>query len=144
MSGEWRDASFVRDMETGEEHPLRFVPAGGPPVRTFDTGATRDTDAGKLDYEGFLSPLVLRRYAEYMHKHRIQADGTERASDNWQKGIPYDAYMKSKWRHFMDTWTMHRLPRYSHDDALAESLCAEIFNSMGYLHELLKDSVQST
>src|SRR5687768_9111242 len=28
-------------------------------ARTFSTGATRDTDNGKLDYEAFLSPLVL-------------------------------------------------------------------------------------
>jgi len=35
-------------------------------VRTFDTGATRDTEDGKLDYEGFLSGRVLKRYAEYM------------------------------------------------------------------------------
>ena len=54
-------------------------------MRTFDTGATRDSDNDKLDYEGFLSPLVLRRYAEYLHKHRKQSDGKIRTSDNWQK-----------------------------------------------------------
>ena len=30
-------------------------------IREFATGASRDTDAGKLDLEGFLSPLVLER-----------------------------------------------------------------------------------
>ena len=30
-----------------------------PAPRVFETGATRDTDAGKPDYEGFLSPLVI-------------------------------------------------------------------------------------
>ena len=69
-------------------------------VRTFDTGATRDTDDGKLDYEGFISPLVLERFARYMHTHRLQPDGTLRDSDNWQKGIPRDQYIKSAWRHF--------------------------------------------
>src|SRR5262249_20215749 len=59
-------------------------------ARIFKTGATRDTDTGKLDYEGFLSPLVLKRYAEYMHQHRVMKDGAMRASDNWQRGIPLD------------------------------------------------------
>lgn len=105
-------------------------------MRTFDTGATRDTEVGKLDYEGFLSPLVLRRFAEYMDKHRYQADGNVRDSDNWQKGIPMDAYMKSGWRHFMDWWTLHRDPNIDGD--IEEALAAMLFNVQGYLHELLK------
>lgn len=103
-------------------------------VRTFDTGATRDTEHGKLDYEGFLSPLVLKRFAEYMHDHRTQKDGTLRDSDNWQKGIPRDAYMKSGWRHFMDWWAAHRGVGEVDPET---ALCALIFNAMGYLHELL-------
>jgi hypothetical protein len=78
-------------------------------MREFKSGATRDDDADKYDYEGFLSPLVLERYAEYMHKHRKQADGKMRDSDNWQKGIPVVQYMKSKLRHIMVTWKLHRL-----------------------------------
>jgi hypothetical protein len=110
-------------------------------MRDFDTGATRDDDVDKLDYEGFLSPLVLKRYAEYMHKHRKQADGTMRGSDNWQAGIPKHVYMKSLWRHFMDVWSMHRGPlrdsQYQPGD-LEEALCAVIFNAMGYLYEELE------
>ena len=67
------------------------------PVRTFDSGATRSDEPDRLDYEGFLSPLVLERYAQYMHEHRKRADGTLRSSDNWQRGIPRDEYMKSGW-----------------------------------------------
>lgn len=103
-------------------------------MREFDTGATRDSDENKLDYEGFLSPRALRRYAEYMHKNRKQADGKMRASDNWQKGIPKDAYMKSLFRHFMDVWALHRAG-ISADEDLREALCATIFNAFGYLHE---------
>jgi len=103
-------------------------------VRTFDTGATRDDDNEKLDYEGFLSPAVLRRFAEYMHEHRRQSDGKMRPSDNWQKGIPLDAYMKSMWRHFVEAWTAHR----SGDKNKEECLCALLFNVMGYLHEHLR------
>lgn len=105
-------------------------------MRKFDTGATRDVDTNKYDYEGFLSPLVVERFGEYMNKHRKQADGALRDSDNWQKGIPLDAYMKSGWRHFMDWWKQHRgLPG---GDTLEESLCALLFNVQGYLHETLK------
>src|SRR6185437_3637959 len=60
-------------------------------IRKFTSGSVRDTDDGKYDYEGFLSPVVLAAFAEYMHGHRKLADGTYRASDNWQAGIPLDA-----------------------------------------------------
>lgn len=104
-------------------------------MRQFDTGATRDTSQDKLDFEAFLSPQVLIRFAEYMHKHRQNSDGTLRPGDNWQKGMPLDVYMKSAWRHFMDIWCGHR------GDAtvdMEESLCALLFNIQGYLHETLK------
>jgi hypothetical protein len=106
-------------------------------MRDFDTGATRDTEEGKYDYEGFLSPLVIERFGEYMHKHRAQADGKLRDSDNWQKGIPIDVYMKSGWRHFMDWWSNHRRPDIW-QEGLEEALCALMFNVMGYLFEILK------
>jgi hypothetical protein len=118
-----------------------------PKVRTFESGATRDTDQDKFDYEGFLSPLVLERFAEYMHKNRVQSDGSLRDSDNWQKGIPEEQYMKSKFRHFMETWKLHRKQiNYGVDyrqfnlnlELLEESLCAEMFNTMGFLHQLLR------
>ena len=107
-------------------------------VRQFSTGATRDQDATKPDYEGFLNPLVIKRFGEYMHKHRVQPDGNLRDSDNWQKGIPLDAYMKSTHRHFMDMWLHHRgLNNYA-NEPLDEALCALMFNIMGYLYETLK------
>lgn len=110
-----------------------------PSVRRFDTGATRDTDDGKLDYEGFFSPLVLECVAEYMHKHRFLTNGELRASDNWQQGIPLDAYMSSGWRHHMDWWKEHR--KIATPDGVKAALCGVIFNASGYLHELLKEEV---
>ena len=116
-------------------------------MREFDTGATRDDDNEKLDYEGFLSPVALKRYAEYMHEHRKQVDGGMRASDNWQKGIPLDVYMKSLWRHLIELWNVHRDPRKlgMHEIVMSdiiyikkEALCAIIFNAFGYLHEITK------
>jgi hypothetical protein len=107
-------------------------------MRQFSTGATRNTDEGKYDYEGFISPLVLERYGEYMNKHRKQADGKLRDSDNWQKGIPKTAYMKSGWRHFVDWWKEHR--GIGTKDGIEEAMCALMFNTMGYLHEYLKEN----
>jgi hypothetical protein len=105
-------------------------------MREFETGATREDASEKLDLEGFLSPLALRRYSEYLHKHRHQADGKLRDSDNWQKGIPVEAYRKSLLRHVMEAWLAWR--GHSHKESLEDSLCAIIFNAQGMLHELLK------
>ncbi len=105
-------------------------------VRKFETGATRDQDQTKPDYEGYLSPLVIERFGVYMTKHRTQSDGSLRDSDNWQKGIPLDAYMKSGFRHFHDWWMQHR--GFAGKDLLEEALCALLFNVSGYLHEVLK------
>ena len=112
-------------------------------MRNFDTGATRDTDIGKNDYEGFYSPLVVEAFGDYMSKHRIQADGQLRDSDNWQKGIPKDAYMKSLWRHFLDMWFIHRgykrMDKQTNQElTMKEVLCAILFNVQGYLFEILK------
>ncbi len=112
-------------------------------MRKFDTGATRGSEDGKPDYEGFLSPLTIIRYGQYMSAHRKQADGKMRASDNWQKGIPLKAYMKSLWRHVVELWALHR-SRTPGDmgageyESVTEALCAVIFNASGYLHEIEK------
>jgi hypothetical protein len=106
-------------------------------MRKFSTGATRNDDTNQYDYEGFLSPLVLKVYASYMHKNRIQADGTTRASDNWQKGISRDAYMKSMWRHMHDVWMEHRGEESR--DGIDEALSGLMFNVMGYYFEVLKE-----
>jgi hypothetical protein len=104
-------------------------------MRQFESGATRSSEEGKYDYEGFLSPLVLERYAQYMHENRVQADGELRDSDNWQKGMGMDCFMKSMWRHFMSLWKNHRgLPD---SDSTETALCALLFNTMGYMHEYL-------
>jgi len=120
-------------------------------MHRFPTGAIRESDHNKLDFEGFLSPLVLERYAQYMAKHQAQADGNVRASDNWQRGIPLNVYVKSLWRHFMDLWFLHR--GHSRTELWngqtlpldrTEACCAILFNVMGYLHELLKETVDES
>lgn len=110
-------------------------------VREFETGATRSADVGRYDPEGFLSPIALERYCQYMQAHRVQPDGSVRDSDNWQKGIPLAAYMKGLLRHVLHLWTRHR--GYPVQDPAAaadaeEDLCAILFNAQGKLHELVK------
>ena len=108
-------------------------------MRKFGSGATRDSDYGKLDYEGFTNPLVEQVFAEYMHEHRVQADGNLRDSDNWQKGIPLDAYMKSLCRHFQDLRLHHRgYAKYAVEPDIKKVLSAIRFNIDGYLLETLK------
>lgn len=118
-------------------------PDGKQTIRTFSTGATRDTENGKYEYGGFLSPLALRRYAAYMHQHRIQADGKLRSSSNWKKGIPEAVYLESLLRHVMDLWLHHdgvgEVARESVDDAL----CGILFNAFGTLHERQKAALAS-
>jgi hypothetical protein len=112
-------------------------------IRMFSGGATRNTDDDKYDYEAFLSPVVLERYARYMHSHRKQKDGSLRSGDNWQQGIPRDAYMKSLVRHTFDLWRGWRGhlvvdPDTGEPMSLEELCCAITFNVMGMLHELLR------
>ena len=109
-------------------------------IRKFDTGATRDTTRDKLDFEAFLSPAVLVRYAQYMHECRKQSDGNLRNGDNWQKGIPIPVYMKSELRHVIDVWLHLRgLGDLAEIKDLEKCLCAVLFNTMGLLHVILKE-----
>lgn len=109
-------------------------------MRTFNTGATRNSDTERIDPEGFLSWRPLEAYFNYMHKNRFQKDGNIRDSDNWQLGIPQRAYGKSLWRHFFDFWKTHRTvgnhkvePSPYRNDRLIEDGVAIMFNIMGYL-----------
>ena len=115
-------------------------------MRKFTTGATRDNDTDKLDYEGFLSPLVLERYAQFMHEHRWQVDGKIRASGNWQRGIPQEAYVKSLLRHVIVLWKLWRnltvkseqFGRVWRPPSIEDACCAIMFNIMGLLFERLR------
>jgi hypothetical protein len=106
-------------------------------MRHFDTGATRDSDEGKIDPEGCFSVSALIRFAEYMRDNQVQADGNIRGSDNWQAGIPLDSYMKSMMRHMFEVWRLHRTDE---DGNMEEALCGVMFNVQGYLHEITKSA----
>lgn len=153
-------SEYRKDIQDGFHHPSRTVlPAkeihySGPgatlpvstiaakTIQTFDSGATRNLDYDKFDYEGFLNPDVLHAFATYMHGHRRQKDGSLRASDNWQKGIPRAVYMKSLIRHSIDLWRWHRgytpiNPDTGEAHTGVDLCCAVMFNIMGLLKELL-------
>ena len=108
-------------------------------MREFVSGATRDTDATKPDPEGCYHPLVLKAVSDYMAKHSYLPDGSRRASDNWQAGMPRAVWRKSLERHWLDV----KLHDKGHGDQAREpmidALCAVIFNAQGRLLEELLD-----
>lgn len=103
-------------------------------MRKFKSGATRDNDEQKINYIGSFSPLVLRRFAQFMRDHNIKGGELKRNEANWKKGMPKQCYIESKMRHFVDFWITHE--GYE-DGNIEDQLCADIFNAQGYLHELL-------
>jgi hypothetical protein len=110
-------------------------------MRNFDTGATRNSNENKLAYSGFISPLALHAFSEYMHAHRKQKDGSLRAADNWKKGIPIESYKESIVRHVMDLWRSWEGGTVVDPDSgepvtETELLCAIMFNVQGMLHEM--------
>lgn len=130
-----------------------LAPAGSL-LQKFDTGATRSADTDKNDYEGFMSFTAIEEFGDYMSRHRTQADGSVRDSDNWQKGIPLRAYVKSLLRHSLELWGLHRgyrsrrlgreYPGRNFNFLKRETACAIWFNVQGFLHELLKEGNDST
>ena len=118
----------------------------GSGVRKFDSGATRDTEAGKIDPEGYLSPEVLERFCRYMETHQHLADGSVRESDNWQKlfgPTPEDhcaVCMKSLLRHALDLWLFHRGAKGRED--IESALAGIVFNVQAYWFGLIRKEQQ--
>jgi len=129
----------VNDIEVNDEQVIK--PTKDNTSRVFDSGASRNSDEGKLDFDGFLSPLVLDEFAVYMNDMRYLEDGKLRDSGNWKKGIPKDQYMKSMFRHFMEVWKNQTYGNF--DDYKRRDLCALLFNVMGLLHEELKKDLNN-
>src|SRR5712664_1732339 len=108
-------------------------------LRTFSTGATRDTAANKPEPWGFTSALAEKRFCQYMDSHRTQSDGELRDSDNWRKGIPMDAYKHSLSRHIQDLrLILEGFASEAVEQNLETVLCAILFNVQGMLHETVK------
>lgn len=112
----------------------------------YDTGACRGDRSKKLNFIKTLSPLVLIEYAKYIKSFNVkEINGQVRDEDNWKLGIPRQDYIESKARHFIDTWMLHE--GYIEDDdneLLIKCLCAELFNTQGYLHTLLVERLEKS
>ncbi len=112
-------------------------------IRTFETGASRDTNEGKIEYARHLSPEAIKAFCEYMHKHRKLPDGTLRDPDNWKKGFPKQSLVDSMFRHQMEIWLLHekrktkKLTDKENQD-LKDALHGVWFNCMVYIHQELK------
>lgn len=117
----------------------------GKVMEQYGTGATRSDTSARNDPEGYLSAIAIERYCEYMTKHRVQADGSIRDSDNWQKGMPFGRALKGMWRHVMHLWIRHRGFVPSDQFAAAdmeEDLCAIMFNNQVMLHQLVRKRLE--
>lgn len=134
-------------------------------MRKFISGAIRNEDSSRINYEKGLSPIVLRCYGEFMRRHNKCSDGSYRDEGNWKKGFTKQSYMESKFRHFMETWLLHDgfldedikdelREELKHEptaieiedryfEKLLESLCAEFFNTMGYMHVVLLEQAKA-
>jgi hypothetical protein len=121
------------------------APEDNGTLRTYPTGATRDTAEGKPEPWGFTSALTEKAFCEYMNKHRVQSDGQLRASDNWKQGINTADYFHSLSRHVLDLRLIWEgFGDEARSDNLIEVLCAIKFNVDGLLHELAKKRVSPT
>lgn len=134
----------VRSAEAASKFIDQQLSAGS---RTFESGAMRDSEDGKYDFEGFLSPQVLAEFAAYMHKNRFLKDGRVRDSDNWQGGMPRDVYMKSMLRHLMDLWLLHRghpavRPETGEQVSLGDTLGGLLFNLQGYWLQVIREECE--
>lgn len=133
---EWRQAgsALASEVNVNEMTDMRTA------VRVFGTGATRSPLGNKLEYGGYLNPLVLKRYAEYMKKHQTQSDGQQRSADNWQKNIDLASLYDSKIRHDQDIWLFSRGYLAEMSEPIEEALCASLFNSMAILKQVLEQA----
>jgi hypothetical protein len=107
-------------------------------IRSFSTGAIRDSEEGKEDYIETISWSAFKRFAKYMTgKKKKYGEG------NFKKGMPIDAYERSLMRH------IQKYLENKYEDGNSEKeedhLAAAWFNIQGIMHEeerAKKDSAQ--
>ncbi len=117
----------------------------GSGVRKFLSGATRDVADNKPDPEGYIRPEVLVEFCGYMERHQHLADGSVRASDNWQAGFgePGDwkghraVCLKSLLRHVIDLWLFHRGGQGR--DTIEDALGGIMFNVMAFWYGMVRE-----
>jgi hypothetical protein len=98
-------------------------------MRTFETGAVRDSDTNKEDYIETISWTAFKRYAKYMTSKKSRY-----GQGNFKKGIPIESYEQSLVRH------LQKYLANKYEDGTEEKdddhLSAMVFNLFGIMHEL--------
>jgi hypothetical protein len=93
--------------------------SSGEAFQVFETGAQRDSQAGKPRYD-LIPPEALRRLAE------LFARGAEKYDDhNWAKGMPSTRVLASLYRH---------LEQYRTGDKTEDHLAAVAWNAFVLMH----------
>lgn len=97
-------------------------------ITTFDTGAIRDSQDGKVDFIETVSWTAFNRFARYMTGKKVKY-----GSGNFKKGIPVSSYEQSLLRH------VHKYLVNKHEGGNEEvnedHLAAIVFNVFGIMHE---------
>lgn len=97
-------------------------------VRTFVTGAIRDSEENKEDYTETISWTAFKRYSEYMtSKKKVYGSG------NFKKGIDISSYERSLLRHI----SKYMINKYEGGNLEKDQdhLSACVFNIFGIMHE---------
>jgi len=104
-------------------------------MRTFNTGAVRDSEDGKPDFIETQSPLADWRFAQYMTgKKKKYGEG------NFKKGIDKDSYERSLERHWVKYKALQDCQKYGWPvqdwmEPNEDHASAIRFNINGIMHE---------
>ena len=100
-------------------------------ITTFQSGAIRDSQEGKVDFIETVSWTAFNRFARYMTgKKKKYGQG------NFKKGIPIDSYEKSLMRHIVKY--LKNKHEGGNDEPEEDHLAAIVFNTFGIMHEELR------
>jgi len=97
-------------------------------VRSFSSGAIRDSEESKEDYTETISWTAFKRYAQYMTGKKAKY-----GAGNFKKGIDISSYERSLLRHVQKYMSnKYEVGNTEKDD---DHISAIIFNCFGILHE---------
>jgi len=97
-------------------------------VRTFKTGAIRDTEDNKFDFIETVSWTAFDRFAGYMTGKKKKY-----GAGNFKKGIDIESYERSLMRHISKY--LRNKYENGNDEKEEDHLSAIIFNVFGIIHE---------
>ena len=143
MNDDWKAAYEAYDVNDLSKTTPMYAKAAQEHAeklyRTASSGATRDLNNEKYVYDQFQHPLVVKVFAEYMHKKRSMPDGSKRNGGNWWKGFPRAWLLESMGRHYMDVWLHLSGHSIEADEPLPTALCGLFFNVQALMLEVILD-----